>query len=98
MKTVKIKLWWLPESEGGRSNPPTGSRYSTVACFNDIVEKWPSEAWSIVAEFTSGIGDCMEANMWLLVGEEGPEELLYPTSTFDLFEGRKLVAYGEVIG
>lgn len=98
MKVVKVKLHWMSASEGGRLEPPGGKRYSTVARFNDIAEKWPKEAWSIVLEFTTGVGRYMEAKMWLLMGEEGPEEILHLGSQFDLFEGHKLVAHGEVIG
>lgn len=94
---VKAKIQWIPPENGGRQNPPAGPRYSTVARFEDIKDKWPNEAWSIVAEFLQE-KDCRQniVNLRFLV-DGGPEHLLYPGSKFDLFEGASIVAKGEVL-
>lgn len=97
-KTVKAKICWLPPEKGGRSIPPSGLKYSTVACFEDIKDKWPNEAWSIVAEFNepSDHALCTTVDFRFLV-ESAPEHLLYSGSKFELFEGGRLVATGEVL-
>jgi hypothetical protein len=97
-KSVQAKVCWLKEQDGGRKAPPPGPRYSTVARFGEEEDKWPQEAWSLVLEF-SGPPDeslCMIADVSLL-NPDGPTRLLHPGSIFELFEGRRLVARGEVL-
>ena len=96
---VKAKIKWLSVEEGGRPKPPLGPTYSTVACFEDIKDKWPDEAWSLVTEF-HGLPDksgYIVVNLRFLVEENAPLYLLYPGSRFKLFEGHKLVALGEIL-
>ena len=95
---VKSRVCWLTKEAGGRESPPPGPRYSTPARFEEEKDKWPHEAWSLVLEF-SGPPDeslCMIADVSLL-NPDGPATLLHPGSVFDLFEGRQLVARGEVL-
>ncbi len=98
MITVPVELRWLRPEEGGRSAPPPGPRYLTVAKFEILADKWPSEAWSIVAEWDEEQGDQLKtrARMRFLV-EGAPEHLLTPGSRFELYEGRRPVACGEVL-
>ncbi len=95
---VMARICWIPASEGGREHPPLGPRYSTVARFEQEAEKWPKEAWSIVAEFTEESADpsCVEAELWLLT-KDAPSHLLQPGSKFELYEGHRMVARGEVL-
>lgn len=92
------RIHWIPEVEGGRKYPPFGPRYSTVARFEKQAEKWPQEAWSIVAEFTSKIdaSSCVEAKISFLT-QDAPAHLLERGNNFELYEGRRLVARGEVL-
>lgn len=95
---VKAQIRWIPADKGGRNKPPVGPSYSTVAKFEDIQEKWPAEAWSVVLEFIdppdqSGF-HC--ADMRFLV-DNAPQQLLHDGSKFELFEGPKRVATGEVV-
>ncbi|HZJ44469.1 MAG TPA: hypothetical protein VFD63_11915 [Pyrinomonadaceae bacterium] len=95
---VKAKVCWITKEAGGRESPPPGPRYSTAARFEEEKDKWPHEAWSLVLEF-SGPPDeslCMIADVSLL-NPEGPTRLLHPGSVFELFEGNRLVARGEVL-
>jgi hypothetical protein len=96
-KTI-ARIHWLPAAEGGRKHPPRGARYSTAARFEKEAEKWPQEAWSIVAEFTKELDDssCVEAEIRFLT-PEAPAHLLEPGNRFELYEGRRLVARGEVL-
>jgi hypothetical protein len=95
---AKAKIFWLPEIEGGRKSPPPGPQYITVARFADDKDNWPDEAWSLIIEFDelSEERPCMITEVRFLV-EDAPSHLLYPGSKFELYEGRKLVAKGEVI-
>jgi hypothetical protein len=42
---ITARLRWLRPEEGGRSEPPSGSRYSTVARFDETEEQWLKHAW-----------------------------------------------------
>lgn len=97
-KRVKSKICWVSKEAGGRNSPPPGPRYSTVARFEEIKDKWPQEAWSVVLEFTGPPDEslCMVAYVSLL-NPAGPTNLLHPGSIFELFEGHRLVARGEVL-
>lgn len=95
---VKAKICWVKEEDGGRTSPPPGPRYSTVARFEEAKDKWPHEAWSLVLEFIpSPDGSlCMVADVRFLA-PDAPIKLLHQGSVFELFEGYKLVARGEVL-
>lgn len=79
-----VRLTWIPESEGGRRAPPTGSRYSTVARFGN-------QEWSLILELI--VRNTYEA--WFL-SEMAPENLLVSGAKFELREGARIVARGEV--
>jgi hypothetical protein len=97
-RKAKAKIWWVPETEGGRKSPPTGPRYVTVVRFAEDTGNFNQEAWSLVVEFpeTSNPAREMEAEVSFLV-DEAPQHLIYPGSRFDLFEGVRIVARGEVL-
>ena len=95
---VKARIRWIPAAAGGRPSPPTGPRYSTVARFEADAASWPERAWSIVAEFHGPPDEtlCTIANVQFLI-PEAPTHLLRPGGQFELYEGRRLVARGEVL-
>jgi len=97
-KPVKSRICWVKKEAGGRERPPAGPRYSTVAQFADEKDKWPRESWSLVLEFSDPPDEtlCMIADVSLL-NPDGPTNLLHHGSIFDLFEGNRLVARGEVL-
>lgn len=96
--SAKAKLRWVPENKGGRASLPSGPRYVTVSRFEDEKEKYPAEAWSLVVDFESPLDEAgvMDATVRFLV-EDAPHYLLHPGSHFELYEGLKLVAIGEII-
>jgi hypothetical protein len=98
MKKMKSRICWLTKEAGGREEPPTGPRYSTVARFAERRDQWPHEAWSLVIEFIEAPDDslCTVAMVGLL-NPDGPTELLHHGSAFELFEGYRLVARGEIL-
>lgn len=82
-KTV-LRVAWVPHSDGGRAAPPTGPRYSTVARFEN------QEQWSLVLEWTG-----QDIMAWFL-SDKAPQRLLESGMKFDLQEGNRIVAHGEV--
>jgi hypothetical protein len=97
-KPVKARVCWMTKEAGGRESPPVGPRYSTVARFEEEKDKWPHEAWSLVLQFNGPLDEtlCVIADVSLL-NSDGPTKLLHQGSVFELFEGHRLVARGEVL-
>lgn len=93
------RIRWVSPTEGGRTHPPAGPRYSTVAKFEKEAENWPQEAWSILAEFKK-ISDDLSSIIAEVhcLAPTAPSHLLQPGSKFELYEGSRLVAHGEVLG
>ncbi len=95
---VAAKICWVPAAEGGREHPPREPHYSTVAKFEKEAKKWPKEAWSIVAEFKKIFDDLSSVIAELrCLAPDAPSHLLQPGSKFELYEGSRLVAHGEVL-
>jgi len=91
------KINWLSVTEGGRQHPPSGPRYSTLARFEKESTKWPEIAWSIVADFKNeSDSSSIEVEISFL-SPDAPLHLLEPGNKFELYEGRRLVARGEVL-
>ncbi len=97
-KGVKARIRWVPFEEGGRASPPNGPVYSTVAHFRHDAPNWPDEAWSLVVRLDQPSRGSREviATVDFLV-DYGPPELLRLGNTFELVEGKRVVARGEVI-
>ncbi len=97
-KQVEAKLEWIRPEEGGRSMPPPGPKYSTVARFECQKEHWLKEAWSLVVEFIEQ-PDCSFSHRVKVsfLSEEAPAGLLAKGSIFELMEGSHAVARGTVL-
>jgi hypothetical protein len=95
--TVEARLRWLSSREGGREALPMGPTYSTVARFDNQQETWPKEAWSLVIQFVDPPDKTRSHRVRVRFLADGPEELLRPPRTFELFEGQKVVARGRFI-
>lgn len=97
--SVRARINWIPAELGGREKPPPGPQYSTVVRFADEAAKWPSVAWSLVVELQTKAHEPLE---WIgtvkFLVPDAPAQLLYPGSRFELFEGHRAVAKGEVLG
>jgi hypothetical protein len=93
-KDVKARIRWLLSHEGGRKTLPSGLRYSTIAYFENA-----ADAWSIIADFNEAPDQGTETIATIcFLSMEAPTELLSPGNRFDLVEGERVVARGEVIG
>jgi hypothetical protein len=96
---VHAMIRWMPRERGGRTVPPTGPSYTTVARFEDDRDRWPDEAWSVVVEFIRPYGTGGDA-VWAKVrflADGAPAEWLVPGARFELCEGRRVVAKGVVL-
>jgi hypothetical protein len=91
----KARICWIPAAAGGRNQPPTGPRYSTIARFDD--EEKPTD-WSIIVEFDQQADKegCIEGQIRFLA-PEAPSHLLQPGSRCKLVEGRRIVATVEIL-
>ena len=98
-EVMQARIRWLSPEEGGRPAPPVGPRYSTVARFEKQRAEWEKEAWSLVVEWQEPIDAAgwVTANVRFLVPENAPSQLLAVGSRFELMEGRRVVAQGEVV-
>lgn len=97
-KVMKARINWLPPEHGGRQRPPIGVRYVTVSRFDQDDEQWRKEAWSLVLEKNEPSKNPLEtvADIHFLA-PDAPDELLYKGAVFELYEGRRRVAMGEVL-
>ena len=98
MKMVSAKLQWVRPEQGGRQAPPSGSRYSTVSRFEQQRDTWRKEAWSLVIEWTEPPDASLthRVSARFLV-EKAPEHLLTTGNRFELMEGERVVATGEIL-
>jgi hypothetical protein len=99
--SVIAKIRWLRSNEGGRSAPPSGPHYSTVARFEpQTEEQWRKEAWSLVLDLEGSPDENWNqiARVRFLADEaDAPIRWLQPNSSFALFEGHRKVAEGTVL-
>lgn len=94
----KARIRWLSEIEAGRPTPPSGQTFSTVARFLDDVAGWPEVAWSLVLEWSTppDATGAMVADVKFL-SPDAPMSLLQTGAIFELYEGKRCVARGEVM-
>jgi hypothetical protein len=103
MLTKKAIIEWIPKEAGGRTKPPLGvgePPYATVVRFPHSGEPWPPPvAWSLVVH---RIEVLVEPFKWIaevhFLFDEAPHHMLTDGADFELFEGNKCVARGQVIG
>lgn len=97
-QAVKARLTWLTAGQGGRPAPPPGPRYSTVARFAAQGADWSKDAWSLVVDFTaSPDADLSHSVQVKFLVPSGPDHLLATGSKFELMEGSRVVARGEIL-
>lgn len=96
---ARAVILWLPRERGGRTTPPAGPGYTTVARFEDSRDRWPDEAWSMVVDFLKVFGDKSHATLCAVrfQSPQAPSELLTAGARFELCEGARVVAKGVVL-
>jgi hypothetical protein len=102
MITKKASIEWILENQGGRRKPPVGTGnppYATVIRFAD--EPWPHSAasWSLVVRKKESQSTEYRwiADVHYLM-ENAPHDSLRDGRKFELYEGKKCVACGQIIG
>ena len=98
MNTIaRATIRWLSKEEGGRAAAPLTLHHVVVSRFQDTAQQWPQKAWSLVIDFdTTPQSDKPIAATIRFLSENGPSELLYNGSQFELLDGFTIVARGEV--
>ncbi len=92
------KISWVPAAEGGPESMSLECRYSTAARFHNEAEKWPKEAWSLGVEFSKELQCSFDVIAEVsFLSPDAPAHLLAVGSRFELYEGRRLVACGEIL-
>lgn len=100
-KVVWARIRWLTREEGGRIEPPQIEKYSTVVRFEHNMED--SSGWSLVVDLREAeqSEDGLEVivPVWLLAHDapNAPNYLLQPDTRFELIEGRRVVAKGQIL-
>lgn len=97
---MRAVIEWIRPEEGGRSAVPSGTGprpYATLVRFPGSSEPWPpAKAWSLVVEKAEGLNAfTWEAEVRFLE-DDAPTELLISGRRFELYEGWKRVAVGEL--
>ena len=93
--SVGVEFWW---AEKAHREIPIGGRYSTVAKVPGENRPWPETAWSFVLDFPqgySGVGTAAAIGHFLV--ETAPDHLLFSGTVIELYEGKKLAAYVQVV-
>jgi hypothetical protein len=101
--TKQATLEWIPKELGGRSNLPSGDTeppYATVVQFPSLGEPWSAPvAWTLVVRKVSVLD---EPHNWIadvrFLFEDAPQHILVGGTEFELYEGKKRVACGRIIG
>ena len=93
------QIQWLSSREGGRQQLPPGPRYTTVARFEEQGDKWTEDAWSLVVEYVTPPDEHLShiAKVHFLASG-GPSAWMHAGAKFELMEGPKIVARGQIIG
>lgn len=92
-------LRWLSANEGGRQHPPAGLRYVTIAQFQSPAKGEMSEPWSLIVEAPESLNraTAVTVTVRFLVPEQAPLHYLEPGTQFQLLEGNRRVAIGEIV-
>ncbi len=79
--------------------PPTGFRYVTVAHFDDDLSNASEAAWSLVLESSEPLDQAQSilADVNFLLSDKAPWHLLALGHRFKLFEGKRMIATGEIV-
>lgn len=103
---MRARISWKRREEGGRRIPPNdagtaGTRpYAAVIEFPDSSGPWPpSCSWSLVVDKIESESSDYEwiADVYYLV-DEAPHDELRPLREFELYEGKRCVATGILLG
>lgn len=99
---MRARIVWKTKDQGGRSSPPVGlgkPPYSTIVRFADtpLLES-AAVIWSLVIEM---IPELSTEYVWMAnvryLSSEAPAQELVAGRRFELYEGRRCVAEGQLL-
>ena len=100
---MHARITWKRREDGGRTIPPNDAGTppcAAIVYFPDSSESWPpSVIWSLVVENVEAESTEYEwlADVHFLV-DEAPHDELRPLREFELYEGKRCVATGILLG
>ena len=108
---VEVEVTFIPESEGGRNQPPqnlNGNNYRPHLVIGDPAQRQARLIGNYIDEVMLGIGfttgpDIVEAGrtytatLQLAFYPHSAYKTVVPGATFTIREGAQIVAYGQVI-
>ena len=96
MAIYVAKIEWLPTTQGGRKNLPSGNKYCPIIITEGNVFDPQKECWSIIISDTQVIDTFKTISKIQYLSEKAPKNLS-PGVNFMLYEGFKLVATGIIL-
>jgi hypothetical protein len=97
-KPVRARIRWFSFAQGGRRRLPSVSLYRSAVRF-DADPNRTLGTWDIELRFDRPPAVGAESTAIVSFrSNDAPRELLRPGSAFELTEGKKVVARGEVVG
>lgn len=94
-KTVEAIIDWISPEEGRATKLPLGIKYGPLIELSQ--NTYSSDFWSSEIYILAYITDMRALIKLSYLSPHAPYHLLLSCKTFKLFEGRKLVATGEII-
>lgn len=98
--TKRAVIEWISPEEGGRrSGAPSGPDYAAPAKFLAHADDWLLDAWDLLVHKVEFVE---EPNKWLadvqFRVDGAPYQWLTPAARFELYEGKRRVATGIILG
>lgn len=98
MKSALAILRWIPPNKGGMKAHPVGPRYVRPVRFPQQKDTWTKEAWSLIVEWSEPPDETLQHHVTVRFLVDGaPDEFLVRGNRFELLEGDRIVAIGEVL-
>ena len=98
MKIVRVKIIWQNKTAAQLNKLLAGAKYSTVIKFEEDNKNWTAGAWSIILnKLVQDNTKCVMTGDMKFLSPDAPNDLLTINKKFELFEGKKCAAKGEII-
>jgi len=95
MKTFSARIIWLTLDKGGRKTIPIGERYAPIVKLKN--QSFGSEFWSLFVKNIEIVSSTETLAEVRYLSDQAPDNLSIGVE-FELFEGKRLVGYGEIVG
>ena len=95
-ESVMAVLTWVSPNVGGRKTPPTVRCYRSLSRFDED-PNWSRGVWDILVEFIDLPTFEAPSKVRISFASPGaPTDLLHTGNRFELREGKKVVARGQI--